>query len=463
MNADSEHPESSSPEDETLARHQRVSEVLSGQRRMGWSDWKDISIYESTCLTPGGQSVALWAVDALQRALGDDFLWRVEDWLARVRSAEFDLATDVHPILSLGLWPANDVPWVYANLIRLAAHIPLFNPGRPQNRLGRVLKTLRQNLDPMNWASALLQFEVAGLALKAEWNVLFEPPLGNGRSADVGLTKGSTQLLVETTSMRMSVSERKALAFFDRLAWQLQLLEWQYDVRISGSLRSASPEYAEGLRQWLQDVAEAVRATAQDGLSRQVPGPGEVLVTVFRPTQETVGEPWGVEGDPVEAPILDRLTALLRDKNRQAEGGSARVWVRSNESAGLWQIFRSQGMTLTQALAFLTDFLQQVLASFPSLAGVILSPGLSWSAYAPPDALVERVARSGGIALRCPIPGHRFRETIIVPRADGPGTDAQTFADWYAQEDTWLDWALAQLGYPPFNDLIREPADTSNT
>src|SRR6266496_4706533 len=166
MNADAEHSEPESPEDETLARHKRMAEVLGGQRRMGWSDWKDMSIYESTCLTPDGQPVALWAVDVLQRALGDDFLRRVEDWLARMRATgDTDLAPDMHPILSLGLWPANDVPWVYANLIRLAAHIHFFNLNRSQNRLGRVLKTLRRNLEPINWASALLQLEVAGLGL----------------------------------------------------------------------------------------------------------------------------------------------------------------------------------------------------------------------------------------------------------------------------------------------------------
>ena len=136
------------------------------------------------------------------------------------------LAPDAHPILSLGLWPVNDVPWVYANLIWLAAHIHLFNRDRPQNRLGRVLKILRQNLEPINWASALLQLEVAGLGLRAGWDILFEPALGNGRSADVSLTSGSTQLLIETTSMRRSVAERRALAFFDRLSWQPISFSW---------------------------------------------------------------------------------------------------------------------------------------------------------------------------------------------------------------------------------------------
>ncbi len=463
MNEDAEHSEPGSTEDETLARHKRGAEVWSGPQRMGWPDWKDMSIYESTCLTPDGQLVALWAADVLQRALGEDFLRRVEDWVARMRATgDTSLPPDAHPILSLGLWPANDVPWVYANLIRLAAHVHLFYRDRSQNRVGRVLKILRQNLEPINWASALLQLEVAGLGLRAGWDILFEPVLGNGRSADVCLIKGSARLLVETTSMRRSVPERRALTFFDRLSWQLHLLEWQYDVRISGSLRGASPEHAEGLAQCLRDLGEAAGATAQDGRSRQVAGPGEVLVTVFRPTEATVGEPWGVEGDPVEAPILERLIALLHDKNRQAEGSAMPVWVRLGESAGLWDLFRFQEMTLTSALEFLTDFLQPVLTAFPNLAGVMLSPGVSWAGYAPPDALVERVERSGGIALRCPIPGHRFRETIIVPRAGGPGTDTQMFADWYAQEDMWLDWALAQLGYSPFNDLVYEPPDEHN-
>lgn len=464
MNEDAEQSEPGSTEDETLARHKRMAEVLSGQRRMGWPDWKDMSIYESTCLTQDGQPVALWAADVLQRALGNDFLQRVEDWVARMRATgNTSLPPDAHPILSLGLWPANDVPWVYANLIGLAAHIHLFIHDRSQNRIGRVLKILRQNLEPINWASALLQFEVAGLGLRAGWDILFEPALGNGRSADISLTNGSARLLVETTSMRRSVAERSALAFFDSLSWQLHLLEWQHDVRIAGSLRGASPELAESLAQWLLDLGEAARATAQDGRSRQVPGSAEVLVTVFRPTEATVGEPWGIEGNPVEAPLLERLIALLHDKNTQAEGSAIPVWVRLGESAGLWEMFRFQEMTLASALEFLIDFLQLVLAAFPNLAGVMLSPGVSWAGYAPPDALVERVECSGGIALRCPIPGHRFRETIIIPRAGGPGTDTQIFADWYAQEDTWLDWALAHLGYAPFNELVHEPPGEHNS
>ncbi len=226
MNVDAEHPEPESLEDDTLVRHKRFAEVLDGKRSMDWSDWAMV-IDESKCLTPDGRRVALWAADTLRQTLKDNFFQRVADWLTHMRAIDPDLAPDSHPVFSLGLWPANDVPWVYANLIRLAAHLQLFNLNLPHNKFRRVRETLHQNLDPINWVSALLQLEVAGFGLRAAWDILFEPALGNGRSADVCLTNGSTHLLVETTLMRMSVRERKALSCSRRLSWRLHHLEWQ--------------------------------------------------------------------------------------------------------------------------------------------------------------------------------------------------------------------------------------------
>ena len=68
----------------------------------------------------------------------------------------------------------------------------------------------------------------------------------------------------------------------------------------------------------------------------------------------------------------------------------------------------------------------------------------------------ERIERNGGIALRCPLPGHRFRESIIVAQATLPDAGAKMLADWYAQEESWLDWALERLGYPSFDALVRD-------
>src|SRR5712692_791241 len=115
-------------EDGMLARHRAFAEVLEGKRPMGWSDWF-MPIHESGCLTPDGRRTALWAANTLQRTLGDDFLQRTTDSLTK-RSATAGLKPGTHPIFSLGFWPANDVPWVYANLIQLATQVTLLSrPG----------------------------------------------------------------------------------------------------------------------------------------------------------------------------------------------------------------------------------------------------------------------------------------------------------------------------------------------
>src|SRR6266568_8056806 len=160
------HPDSSST-DETLARHQAFAEVLEGKRQMRWSDWA-VPIYDSKCLTAAGQRAAIWAMETLQHALGDDFLQRAA------------AAPAIHPIYSFGLWSgANDVPWVHANLFQLAAQIEL--QIRSHSRRWRdVQQTMTWNLDTISWIHSLLQLEIASLGLKAGWQSQFEPELGNG-------------------------------------------------------------------------------------------------------------------------------------------------------------------------------------------------------------------------------------------------------------------------------------------
>lgn len=456
-------------EDEVLAQHKRIVEIGEGKRQMDWSDWA-MSISESKCLTPEGQRVALWAAEILQRTLGDDFFQRVDDWFTRMRAKNPDLTPDSHPVFSFGFWPVNDLPWVYANLMWWAAHVQLFQHdtmSRSQlhlapNRIGRVLKSLRANLEPINWTTSLLQLEVAGLGLKAGWQILFEPALanklGNKRYADVGLTNGQIQLLVETTVMRLSETERKILARSRRASWQMFNLGLQYGVQISGSLGSFVRQSAEEEALWLQEVEETSRATAEDGQSRQVRGPEGGLFTISRTTEATTDEPWGVTGDLVETRILDRLGAVLKAKNDQAEGSVTPVWGRLQETAGLWQSTRFQGITLAQLLEFLIGFLHKIFPSFPNIAGVLLSPGVLWAGNAPPSSLVDRVELDGGIALRSPVSRHWAREMIIVPQAGTPVTDTKMLVDWYASEGTWLNWALEQLQYPPFEALVYEPS-----
>lgn len=435
-----EHPDPSSA-DQTLTRHQAFAEVLQGKRAMSWSDWA-MPIHESQCLTPQGLSVALWSVETLQQTLESNFLQRAIE------------APASHPIYLFGLWPANDVSWVYANLFQLAAQIKLLNI--QDSRLKHVLHAMRRNLDPVNWVHSLLQLEVASLGLRSGWQIQFEPELGTGKSADVHLSKGDIGLLVETVSMRESDRERKAFEFFHRFSWQVQNLAWQYPVKIEGSLGKPLAEEAEA--QWLQKIEAAVCTISNNGIAQEVRGPAEGYLIISK--EATTTGMVNLEGAPVIENTLGRLVARLRDKNRQAAGGGP-VWVRLEEYAGLWQFTPLQRMTLQEKLDILTSVLQEELASFSNLAGVILSPAVLWGGNVPQEALRMRFEKSAGIGLSCPIPGHRVRESIIVTQTGAANVESNIFADLYMHESTWLDWALEQLDHPPFDTLVQDfPSET---
>ena len=104
-----------------------------------------------------------------------------------------------------------------------------------------------------------------------------------------------------------------------------------------------------------------------------------------------------LESAPVETNVGKRLIDRLNAKNDQAADGGL-VWVRLEEYAELWQSTLFQGMPLSEKLDSLAPFLQNALASFPNLAGVILPPAVLWAGDAPSEALSARIERNGGIA-----------------------------------------------------------------
>src|SRR5258706_11069395 len=110
---------------------------------------------------------------------------------------------------------------------------------------------------------------------------------------------------------------------------------------------------------------------------------------------------------------LRRLVARIRDKANQTEGASP-VWLRIEDLAGLWMMLSE--MTLEQKLAMLTPILQSELDPLLHIAGIVLSPGAAWSTASAAESVRETWRAGGATALRRPLPGHRERETIIVPR-----------------------------------------------
>src|SRR6266699_2353976 len=104
---------------------------------------------------------------------------------------------------------------------------------------------------------------------------------------------------------------------------------------------------------------------------------------------------------------------------------------------------RYRNMTLEEKLSNLSPMIQTALESFPNIAGVILSPGVL-PVYRPEVQIPGKFSSvDGNIALRCSLPGHCVRESIIIPRRGLDG-DALELMALYEHEDTWLDWALQQ-------------------
>jgi len=390
-------------------------------------------IYEAECLTDAGRKVAFWATKVLHQFLGGDFPQRALE--------------SGHPILSLAFcWPANDVPWVYANLFQLAAQIRL---------LGNVCRPLRKgmqhNLTVEAWTHALLQLEMAGLGLRADWQCTFEPDLGTGRQTDLRVENDSRVLMVEIVAMGPPNAWRDADKLFDEVMRRKVDIEMREGVYLSGSLGESAPP--EDLARWWAEIAATAALTGRDSAAHVVAGPTGGQIRISK-DWDSAGS---TVGFPMTSDIGARLVARLQDKNRQVTTGIEEpVWLRIEDHAGLWQFTELYHQSLPEKLVSLASYLRQELDAYPNIAGVILGPSVMWVDTIP-DAVATPVAdpAAGIAALRTPVPGHRCRETILVTRSGPLGLAGETFVDWYGQEATWLDWALERLNHPRFAELVQ--------
>lgn len=419
----------------TDAEHREmIVQLMKGDRRMDWTVWP-ASIYNSQLLTQKGKDAVLWARDVLQRTLGDNFFQEIEK-----RSVQ-------HPIFSLDLWPANDVPRVYANLFQLAAQIELL-----ESTVGwaKVRNDLRTDLRLDRWVSTLLQLEVAGLGLRAEWQIELERPLPNTKKSDVSLAKGQTKLLVETKALLLSGEEQEESEYFLQMSGALLQMALEYGVRITRTLGSHLPLDIQ--TQWLQEIKEEVIKTADDGIKRVVQGPVDGQLEITK--DETMPGISPMEGVLVETDVGKRLIDKLFKTNEQYEN-AGQAWVRVGDYGGLWHSSSLQGKTISEKLEILTPFLQQVLAIFPGLSGAIISPGVWPTANPLTNSIIEPSTHEGSFAVTCPISGgNRIKETIIVTQAGQFTEQARVFADLYANENTWLNWALDKRGKHSFDELV---------
>lgn len=233
--------DNSEPADETLVRHRTLMATLEGERPMDWATWVS-PIYDAQNLTPRGREVVIWAADVLRRAFGDTFLTEAYAHQRARPPVALWKHPEIHPVFAQGIWPlANYAPWAIANLLQFSAQLELLR------KISRPVRTsMKDYRDPVKWTHGLLQLEVAGLGLHAGWQTSFEPKLSTGRRADVCLDDTSATLLVETSSLRMSDRELRALKSANdltgRMMFSLRDIAWRHAVQISGEVTDLTPE-----------------------------------------------------------------------------------------------------------------------------------------------------------------------------------------------------------------------------
>lgn len=430
------------------AWQQELEQVLHGEQPLRWSTWA-APIYTSQCLTAEGVRVAEWAVDVLQRYLGDDFLQRVVDsGVPHVLLA---------PSPTVSLWPLFDGRRLYADLFRLAAQIALI--GEPSLA---VQKHMRNVSNPPDWTHALIQLEVASLGMRDRWHAAFEKVIttnaGKPYPVDVHLDRGTEMLLLEITAWGVTEREWKADQYFDRMLTAVSGIELVHGVRVRGNVGDPVPE--DIAAHWLQEIKAAAEASARDRHDRWVPGGAGGKVRVSK--EELKPGETHLESGDVTTDTWARLDVRVQTKAGQT-AHPGQLWIRLEDQAGLFIVTPLARMSLAERFANLAPRLRAAVESYPHVAGVILSSGRMWATNDVQDETRLLPGFDGAIALRRRLPVAHVRETHIVSRLGLGSLDEgfRAFTDWYGNEATWLDWTLERLGKPLFDALVHEPLGTA--
>ena len=146
-----------------------------------------------------------------------------------------------------------------------------------------------------------------------------------------------------------------------------------------------------------------------------------------------------------------RVESRLTQKATQAAraGGG---WLRVDLMDGTWQFTPWARASLRAKVDQISALLQPLLSQINGIAGLVLSSGAC-------VAQGQFYGESARTEDRCygfvrPLPGARVRETVIVPvTAQGRG-EADAWAELYNTEDSWLDWALDQVGLPACQQIF---------
>jgi hypothetical protein len=388
--------------------------------RPSWDLYRKMA--DSPLSNPARRQATLWALQKLEERMGPD-------WLERYWEAAGHVPAEVN----LGGAHVGAL----ASLLELALRLYLLT-GTPG--IGSVRKEMRNDLRDDRRRHAALQLELAGLAMRSGFSAALEHRSGRQTPpSDALLQRDKIALRVETFAVILDQHSQEGRSYWDHVMGAIRRINVQFDVDVAGDLgeRQDDDDLAELLR-LIEAAAQIAAETRQETpvMFRQANLrvlPSGSMPYELRSAVETS------QGWPrVEARLLQKATQAAR-----AGGG----WLRADLMDGTWQFTPWARAGLRDKIDQISTLINPALSRIDGVAGIVVSSG-ACQAQGQFRGLSTRTAdRSYGFVRT--LPGSRVRETMIIPVTAAGRKEADSWAELYNLEDTWLDWALSRADLPP--------------
>ncbi len=398
---------------------------MSSPRQAG--TWEDVraSVLDATVESTARREVGCWVVDALERALGPD--WLSNSAGERGTNVVSHMATS-NPSLFRSL------------LLALRLEDVADTPGRRP-----LLRCLRSDFGPGRFEHVETQLEVATLAQSQRWAVRFEEPLRSPTApVDVVLRASGTSVPVEVKVLLTSGHDKQAVAAargFDPI--YIRLLA-DFDVRVTGTFPGIPNDL--GLRLIASELESIARSVQSDRVSRRVSWHGAEL------TLSWAGAADGDRTLTMPVPLGDdraRVRKAATVKAEQAAQSGAR-WLRLDLLGGYFWRAPGSHLALADRLPMIIDDLRDALGE-TTWDGVVVSSGKIVTPGIDPEFVRHD---SGAVALARPVTPVHSRITVVMPLRPAA---AQLTEEWIAMYDTepvWLEQALARRSLPSLAEIM---------
>lgn len=362
------------------------------------------------------REAGIWALDRLERHLGSDWPGLALQ-KGSGRTAELPLAP-FHVI-------------AYANVLELAVRLELLEG---VDGFAKARRAIQRDPRPDQLAHSRMQLEVAAMVLRAAAPTQLEPNPGGRRPPDVAIESPAGTLLVETRAVLTSDAWRADDRWTDDLFDRIRAIERSHGVRCEGEIPERLTD--EDRDRLLGAICDRARLIAIGASAPALRFPGTALAVVL--ASDPPGA--GLRGPQLRGDSWARVGPRIAQKAAAAVESGAN-WLRLDVLEGLWTFTQWATLPLAEKSSALAPL---VRAGAGSLHGVVVSSGARLRQGEFAD---EEVASADGVAaLRRCIDPLRVRETLIFAASDAFAAEAEFWRTLYADEPSWLDWALAQSG-----------------